>query len=808
MRSCSVRGQQRSTMQPISSAISTYLRRAASLPNAAAKEILSKELLSPWLLVDALKIPVGALDNLAAGGKLESPVFDVLPGELKGGDGSTTIPHAQHHEFLDSLVGRLRTSSAAKAYFYNNGLGQTHLLPSFADELAGTRIGKGIDPPPAEIMFHEPEDTKGRSWCRVINGSFPVSAPMRSLLPPSSWVASFQLCLPVDAWRKGSSRSGSGSRTAAGGGEETLNDLQMRKVSEEMAEARPLVIVLPGTGEHGFERRRHMTGFPLARLGIATLILDGPFYGARKPSSQDSSRLPHLMDLCILGRATIEEGVALARWACSADLETVDGLCDFDARASDPSDRRRKLEAINRRQLDRLAAAKVWGQGGKGGTHYYRKSSSPSQSDTTDSDKSNGKAIDAANKVVDEEDASVPSSPSFSAIKHSSKQHGLMRDLRIERDRISASIAYGAVVAASPSSSSSSSSSAPSSSSSSAPHRDKGFGAVIMAGTSMGGLHAAMSASAAYDLPLGVVSWVGPPSAGGVFSLGQLAKSVDWPAIARDLGEGGNGEKDGHSSSSGQKGKVWSTSASAAAAGKAPASTNSSSSSTTSSLPARPAAILTDAVKWAASAASLDGLLPASALSSSASPVPPFDAALLSNIPPEPGKRPISFSLDSGSGAGPRSHHWDNVLEMEARLSRIDSSVFNNHSHLDDVLCNHRDMLSGVLGVDAATLASTASGRGLLDAVAISARLLRITDITNFSPPKLPKAATFVGASHDLYVPATTSLIAQWKRLKETWEGATIQSVVGGHVSACVLHSDTYCGVVVETIRRLRALQE
>lgn len=50
-------------------------------------------------------------------------------------------------------------------------------------------------------------------------------------------------------------------------------------------------MLLPGTGEHGYLHRRSSIALPLARMGIATLILEGPFYGKRKPEDQKGSKL-------------------------------------------------------------------------------------------------------------------------------------------------------------------------------------------------------------------------------------------------------------------------------------------------------------------------------------------------------------------------------------------------------------------------------------------------------------------------------------------------------------------------------------
>lgn len=42
-----------------------------------------------------------------------------------------------------------------------------------------------------------------------------------------------------------------------------------------------------GTGDHFFYRRRHLMALPLLReRGVASLLLENPFYGLRKPAAQ------------------------------------------------------------------------------------------------------------------------------------------------------------------------------------------------------------------------------------------------------------------------------------------------------------------------------------------------------------------------------------------------------------------------------------------------------------------------------------------------------------------------------------------
>ncbi|KAK9861855.1 hypothetical protein WJX84_002096 [Apatococcus fuscideae] len=74
------------------------------------------------------------------------------------------------------------------------------------------------------------------------------------------------------------------------------------------------VVHLAGTGDHTFHRRIRL-GDPLVSQGIATMALESPFYGRRRPQGQQGAKLARVSDLLTLGRATIEESLWLLRWA-------------------------------------------------------------------------------------------------------------------------------------------------------------------------------------------------------------------------------------------------------------------------------------------------------------------------------------------------------------------------------------------------------------------------------------------------------------------------------------------------------------
>jgi hypothetical protein len=158
---------------------------------------------------------------------------------------------------------------------------------------------------------------------------------------------------------------------------------------------------------------RRPRALPLARAGVASVILESPYYGSRRPPAQVASKLRSLVDLPLLGRMTIEESRSLVRW-------------------------------LRARRGVSMAG------GGYGGAR---------------GDADAGGDADAADR----------------------------------------------------------------------------HGAVVLSGVSMGGLHAAMTASL---LPpawrdVGVASWLGPPSGAAVFTRGALALGTDFAALARAYGAHG-----------------------------------------------------------------------------------------------------------------------------------------------------------------------------------------------------------------------------------------------------------------------------
>lgn len=100
--------------------------------------------------------------------------------------------------------------------------------------------------------------TKDEEWsdCHIIEGRFesPFNKHLPQIMPYETITANFQLVLP----RKWYSHK-----------------------------IKPICLHLAGTGDHFFWRRRNLIAKPLLKeSGIASLLLENPFYGTRKPQNQ------------------------------------------------------------------------------------------------------------------------------------------------------------------------------------------------------------------------------------------------------------------------------------------------------------------------------------------------------------------------------------------------------------------------------------------------------------------------------------------------------------------------------------------
>jgi hypothetical protein len=156
----------------------------------------------------------------------------------------------------------------------------------------------------------------GRMDAWSIEGSFQSpDLGVIANLPVESRQAHFRLIVP-GSWGTPPPAWGTLSRAPTRASPPSVDALErtwgVRR--SDFSSSRAVAIVMAGTGEQGYLRRQHLIAEPLALMGVATILLESPFYGSRRPPEQTASKLRHLSDLPALGRATLAEGRALLGW--------------------------------------------------------------------------------------------------------------------------------------------------------------------------------------------------------------------------------------------------------------------------------------------------------------------------------------------------------------------------------------------------------------------------------------------------------------------------------------------------------------
>jgi hypothetical protein len=120
--------------------------------------------------------------------------------------------------------------------------------------------------------------------CRIIEGHFisPFTKHLPGIMPKEIEMARFQMILPK-VWPNPGRK--------------------------------PVCIHLAGTGDHYFWRRRTLLARPLLKeAGIASILLENPYYGVRKPKHQLRSSLHNVSDLFVMGGGLVLESLVLFHW--------------------------------------------------------------------------------------------------------------------------------------------------------------------------------------------------------------------------------------------------------------------------------------------------------------------------------------------------------------------------------------------------------------------------------------------------------------------------------------------------------------
>ncbi|ATB30928.1 alpha/beta hydrolase family protein [Melittangium boletus] len=169
--------------------------------------------------------------------------------------------------WLDALSAKL--VAARRPRFFEDGWGSSALLEKL------TRAPHGFAFPELHDVAMSPPRREGHLL--VQEGRFPSPAAVGSL-PEACQQARFQLLLPH----------------AAG-------------------PLPPVCVFLASSGDEGFGLRRFIAG-KLARSGVGALLLENPYYGARRPPGQVGPAVRSVVDLMLMFRATAVEATALLGW--------------------------------------------------------------------------------------------------------------------------------------------------------------------------------------------------------------------------------------------------------------------------------------------------------------------------------------------------------------------------------------------------------------------------------------------------------------------------------------------------------------
>jgi hypothetical protein len=88
---------------------------------------------------------------------------------------------------------------------------------------------------------------------------------------------------------------------------------QIHSPAEEF-EKFPICILFSMTGDEGYSYRFNSYSKYLLKKGIATLLLENPFYGLRRPSYQKDFHFVSVSDMLAMALSAVEEGIALLHW--------------------------------------------------------------------------------------------------------------------------------------------------------------------------------------------------------------------------------------------------------------------------------------------------------------------------------------------------------------------------------------------------------------------------------------------------------------------------------------------------------------
>jgi hypothetical protein len=177
-----------------------------------------------------------------------------------------------------SLIDKFFSSFNNRAKFFRDGIGDYKFLNQL-DNLTS----QNATPAPITVQW-----SKEKRYKRVLIKDGQFMSPCHEFLPDESAMVRFRILLPLNS------------------------DPQT-----------PVCIHLAATGDEGYGLRNMLFARPLLRHGIGSIILQNPYYGDRRPQSQERFLLREFSDLFKMTQATITEGLTLVHWLREAGYRFV-----------------------------------------------------------------------------------------------------------------------------------------------------------------------------------------------------------------------------------------------------------------------------------------------------------------------------------------------------------------------------------------------------------------------------------------------------------------------------------------------------
>lgn len=198
-------------------------------------------------------------------------------------------------------IDKLYVAVANRKPFFTQGWGDPELLRHLLDTPA-RQINRVPEVPEIQIQ-----------WVPVQNVANPVAEARADQAPPalsdlathSEWIGRFASPFRY-SWSQQTSELPEPVREAS-------FQLILPSALAAAEWPPPLVLHFAATGDEGFARRRIALAEPLRKLGIASLILENPYYGARRMPGRNTSNSATVQELLQMSRAAQDESVALLR---------------------------------------------------------------------------------------------------------------------------------------------------------------------------------------------------------------------------------------------------------------------------------------------------------------------------------------------------------------------------------------------------------------------------------------------------------------------------------------------------------------